>query len=159
MDAMKEFRQARRRELAWENSPDGILDATDIRSATRPRGELSAEVLIIQVLSRFPLRVRRQVQENATFFITYSDSYVMHGSKAWVILLNFSRRQSPAGRRRMIAHECGHLMDYLKDPTGNGGYAAEKRADDFAERYGFGRVFSERRLSRFPGAPQIRTEK
>jgi hypothetical protein len=143
-----EFRAAYKRELEWEKSPDGIYQSTDIRSATLPKGDTPPENHIIDVLTALPASIRRKVQENATFFVTYSDSYVMHGTDKWVILLNFASKETDRARRTTVAHEIGHLMDYLKDPNGNGGYLAEKRADDFSEKYGFGRAYTEKKLQK-----------
>jgi hypothetical protein len=138
-----------RKQEAWEKSPEGIAYSTDIRDAVLPIGATPHENLIVEVLSKLPARTRGKVQGNATFFVTYGDSYVTHGTGKWVILLHFKRRDSDRAKRLTIAHEIGHLLQYLKDPHGSGGYEAEKAADDFAERYGFGRAYSKEQLAGF----------
>ena len=142
-------KEALRQEREWEDSYDGIIYNTDIRECSISPGATPPEILIADVLRKLPRHVRTKVQENSTFVPTYGSSYVSAGTAKNLIILAFKGRESDRSKRRTIAHEIGHLIRMLKNPHDSGGYQAEKEADDFSEKYGFGRVYSEERLEMF----------
>jgi hypothetical protein len=111
--------------------------------------------LIVDVLQRLPKRIREKVLENVIFVHTVADGTVhrFRGGKhdRAYIIFNFRGVKSKKRKLCTIAHEIGHFVLLPKNPAKSvPAEENERRADDFSEKWGFGRAYKT--YKRFKGA-------
>ena len=146
-DALPEdFKRETEKHYQWEQSPEGIHYATAISSACVDR-EDDEEGAIIEVLTKIPREIRKDVMEDVVFVVANCSFVETTPSKKVMIVLNFEGVKG-ADRRTTIAHEIAHYW-LLRDSKYSFGCDAreganqEKAADDLCQSWGFGRAYQD----------------
>ncbi|MFZ2055687.1 MAG: hypothetical protein WAU81_15975 [Candidatus Aminicenantales bacterium] len=137
-----------------ENSLDGIRYDMSIMGECTTEDEMN-NLLIVKVLQKLPKRIRKKVLEKVVFVHTVADGTVhpfLHrgGRDGAYIIFNFRGIKSKKRKLCTIAHEIGHFISRPKNPLkGIPHDESERRADDFSEKWGFGRAYKT--YKRFKG--------
>jgi len=129
----------------WEKSPEGIHYNMTVIGNCTTEDEMN-NFLIVHVLQRLPKRIREKVLKKVIFIHTVADGTVHRfcagGGDGTYIIFNFREVKTKKRKLCTIAHEIGHFISLPKNPTKSiPSDKCERRADDLAESWGFGRAY------------------
>ncbi|MCI0529767.1 MAG: hypothetical protein L0Y56_20180 [Nitrospira sp.] len=137
----------------WRHSARGVWEELSVIPLAVTDEDQKVKTLIVKTLLKLPHKVRNKVLDEVTFVALNTEGShgvfdllycPPHEKEKYepMIFLNFNgfRRKTESFKLTVIAHEIAHfILNHGNEP----GPTQEKDADDFCEKWGFGRAYKK----------------